>query len=315
MLRLFPLFLVVAFASTALAEYEVVRDDDGLTIKRDGQLVTRYVIQSGSKPILYPVIGPDGIAMTRRYPIEEAGEHEREDHPHHRSIWITHGDVTGIDFWAEKEGAGRTVHESFEEISDGKTAKVVTKNRWEDAEGNLVGRDVRTLSFGTDDGMQYIDFDITFLAGEKEVTFGDTKEGSFGVRVPGTMKVDAKRGGAIVNSEGIKDKEAWAKRAAWVDYYGPVHDKTGEEKTVGIAILNHPTSYNFPTYWHVRTYGLFAANPFGRRDFEGKDAESGAHVIPAGGKMHLRYRVLLHEGTTKDAGIAAAFERYQKVEK
>src|SRR5690606_5695767 len=113
-----------------------------------GQLLTRYVIKSGSKPILYPVLGPDGIPMTRRYPIEEAGEHEREDHPHHRSIWFTHGDVNGIDFWAEKEGAGQTVHESFEEISDGKTAKVVTKNRWEDAEGNIVGRDVRTLSFG-----------------------------------------------------------------------------------------------------------------------------------------------------------------------
>lgn len=310
MLRLFSLFLVIAFASTALAEYEIVREDDGLTIKRDGQLLTRYVIQSGSKPILYPVIGPDGIPMTRRYPIEEAGEHEREDHPHHRSIWFTHGDVNGIDFWAEKEGAGQTVHESFEEISDGKTAKVVTKNRWEDAEGNIVGRDVRTLTFGIDQGMQYIDFDITFLAGDKEVTFGDTKEGSFGIRVPGTMKVDAKKGGVIVNSEGDQDKEAWAKRASWVDYYGPVQDKT-----VGIAILNHPSSYNFPTYWHVRTYGLFAANPFGRQDFEGKEAPSGDYTIPSGGKMHLRYRVLLHEGATKDADIAAAFERYQKVEK
>ncbi len=312
MIRLTSFLILAAFVSTATADsYEIVKEEDGLTIHRDGKLLTRYLLKSGTKPILYPVLGPDGVPMTRRYPIESTGEHEREDHIHHRSFWFTHGDVNGIDFWAEKEGVtGQIIHESFDEVTDGETARVVTTNRWVDPEGNIVCRDRRTITFGTDEGTPYIDFDVTVMAGEKEVTFGDTKEGSFGIRVAGSMKVDAKQGGTIVNREGIKNGDAWAKRSSWVDYYGPV-----KGKTVGFAILNHPSSYGYPTYWHVRTYGLFAANPFGVHDFAGKDGPSGDHTIEPGGKMHLRYRVLLHEGTTDEADIEAAFTRYEKVEK
>ena len=106
-----------------------------------------------------------------------------------------------------------------------------------------------------------------------------------------TMRVEAKQGGQIVNSEGQRDDKAWARRAAWVDYHGPL-----DGETVGIAILNHPSSFRYPTYWHVRTYGLFAANPFGVRDFTRAPGADGSYEIAPGKSLTLRYRVLLHRG-------------------
>jgi hypothetical protein len=140
-----------------------------------------------------------------------------------------------------------------------------------------------------------------------DVTFGDTKEGAFGVRVAGTMDVKNKKGGRIINSEGLTDGAAWGKASAWVDYQGPVGDET-----LGIAIINHPTSFRYPTTWHVRDYGLFAANPFGLHDFEPAKGQKGDHKISAGESMTLRYRVLLHRGDEKQGRVAESFAEYSK---
>jgi hypothetical protein len=166
------------------------------------------------------------------------------------------------------------------------------------------------LTFSTDGKNRIIDFDITVKATNGPVTFGDTKEGTFGVRVAGTMKVDSKMGGRIVNSDGKVDKEAWGKKAAWVDYQGPV-----DGKTVGIAIFNHPSSFRYPTYWHVRTYGLFAANPFGLHNFEGSKDVDGSYTIKPGESISFSYRVVFHEGSEKDARLAEAFAKYAKESK
>lgn len=130
-----------------------------------------------------------------------------------------------------------------------------------------------------------------------------------GVRVAETIKVDAKQGGKIVNSDGLVDQAAWGKRASWVDYYGPV-----EGQTVGIAMLNHPSSFRYPTYWHVRTYGLFAANPFGLHDFLGKNAKDadGSYTLKAGESLSLRYRLVFHKGSEKEGRIAETWEKYSK---
>jgi hypothetical protein len=165
--------------------------------------------------------------------------------------------------------------------------------------------DERRLVFGADADSRWIDFDITLSASHGPVTFGDTKEGSFGIRVAETMKVDAKLGGRIIDSEGRVDADAWGKQAAWVDYQGPVGGET-----LGIAIMNHPASFRFPTYWHVRTYGLFAANPFGVRDFTGSSDKDGSATLGKGASIAFRYRVLLHKGDEKQGHVAERYAEY-----
>ena len=124
------------------------------------------------------------------------------------------------------------------------------------------------------------------------------------IRVPDSMTVDRGLGGTIVNSVGQRNADAWSRRAEWVDYHGPV-----EGETLGIAILNHPTSFRHPTTWHVRTYGLFCANPFGSKQMNPEE-ESGAVSLPAGGTISLRHRFIFHVGDEKQGGIAAAYAAY-----
>jgi hypothetical protein len=148
-----------------------------------------------------------------------------------------------------------------------------------------------------------IDLEITIKATDGPVTFGDTKEGMFGLRVASSMDATPKKGGKITNAEGLTDDRAWGQASPWVDYVGPV-----KEQTVGIAVLNHPGSFRYPTTWHVRPYGLFAANPFGWKDF-GK-SERGDYTLPAGESIRFAYRVILHKGNTASLGAPAMFQAY-----
>ena len=245
--------------------------------------------------------------------MKDASSDERDDHVHHRSFWFTHGAVNDTDFWLEgRDNGGTIVHRGFGKVEGGNTAVIETKNDWIDRHGKTVCHDERTLTFGVEGGARYIDFDITLKAGDELVTFGDTKEGSFGVRVAGTMKVDAENGGTIINSHGQKNEDAWGQQASWVDYSGPVGEK---EEVVGIAILNHPKSFRYPSYWHVRNYGLFAANVFGLHHFKGDNSINASHTLKSGDSMTFHYRVLLHDGDEKIGKVAEAFQRYVATKK
>lgn len=312
-----PLFrLAVAFAllssSVAVARAAQLSADktaEGVTIKIDGAPFTEYRIQSGSKPIIWPIVGPTGALLTRNYPMAK-GVGEKEDHIHHRSLWFTHGNVNGIDFWAEtgvKTPLGTIKHREFIEVAGGETARVATRNDWLAPDGKRQLEDERHVVFGVDGETRWIDFTIKLIACDGPVVFGDTKEGAFGIRVNEVVKVDAKKGGKIVNADGLVDKEAWGKRSNWVDYYGPI-----DGKVAGVAILNHPSSFRYPTWWHVRTYGLFAANPFGPASFEGKKEAGEGYALEKGKSLTLRYKLLLHKGDEKEGKVAESFAVYAK---
>jgi hypothetical protein len=240
-------------------------------------------------------------------------------------MWFTHGNVNGIDFWSDLPKTGEIRHREFVEVKGGPTARIVALDDWIGPKGNRVCEDRRTLVFRAAGGQRMIDFNIRLTASDGRLVFGDTKEGSFGLRVADWLKVDPPGHGRIINSEGETDAGAWGKRAAWVDYHAPAPHET---KTLGIAILNHPSSFRYPTYWHVRTYGLFAANPFGVADFTGTrgkpegsaingsarkgSAKDGSAVVEPGQSIEFRYRVILHEGDEKAAHIADAFAEYAK---
>ena len=282
---------------------------DAVTIKVNGELFARYLSRSGSKPVVWPIIGPTGKPMTRSYPLgKESVPNEDEDHIHQRSLWFSHGNVDGIDFWSEEPGHGDIVHREFLKVAEDDSSVVVkTRNDWVDPKGRRHCQDVRTVTFRAEPEWRSIDVDIELSAPDGPVTFKDTKEGSFGVRMAAglTQLSRAKKplGGHIVNSHGDTNENTWGKRADWVDYYGT----TGGDH-VGIAILNHPSSFRYPTFWHVRPYGLFAANPFGVHDFTGSG--DGSVKLEPGMTLRLRYRVLLHKGDHEVGRVAEAFRAF-----
>lgn len=281
-----------------------VDDGPNLMVAVAGKPFAELRAEGSPKPYLFPILGPSGLRMTRAFPMEKVAG-EDEDHPHQRSFWFTHGKVNGVDFWSEQAGHGSIRERDRQGYSthNGSTCFVDTKNDWLGPDGKKICEDERHYKFYATKSIRIIDFDVTVKATDGPVTFGDTKEGSFGLRVASTMDVKRKMGGKITNAEGLTDAVAWGKASPWVDYTGPV-----DGKTVGVAILNHPSSFRYPTTWHVRDYGLFAANPFGWHDFGlGK---SGDHTIPTGGSMTLRYRVIFHDGDTASADIASAFKAY-----
>lgn len=292
-------FLGLAARSEA-AEVSVEQSEKGAVVKIGGQLFTEYLTASAPKPMLFPILGPTGQPMT-----EDQARVPRGDHIHHHSLWFTHGSVNGISFWDERQRHGTIQHRKFVRLQGGPEGIIETSNDWIGPEGKKYLEDRRRLVFGMEGEARRIDFDITLAASEGPVVFGDTKEGSMGLRVARSIAVTAKQGGRIVNSEGLVDDKAWGKRAAWVDYFGPV---AGE--TVGIAAMNHPSSFRFPTHWHVRTYGLYCANPFGWKDFQGKDSPDGSYTLEKGKSIELRYRFLFHKGDAQKAKIADAYKRY-----
>jgi hypothetical protein len=284
----------------------VDRRGEDLEIRIDGELFTRYDTTTGpNKPYFYPLVGPGGRRLTRRYPIEKS-EGESTDHPHHRGLWFTHGAVNGVDFWSEGATAGKTVHRHYERIESGPVYGAFrARTDWIAPDGKKVCEDVRDVRvYPLADG-RLMDVDVTIRATNGPVVLGDTKEGAFGVRVADSMRVRG-GGGHIETSAGKKDGDAWGKRAEWVDTYGPV-----DGATVGIALMDHPQNLRHPTWWHARDYGLFAANPFGIHDFEASQpAGAGDHTIPAGGALTLRYRLYLHRGSTSEARVAEVWAAY-----
>jgi Methane oxygenase PmoA len=302
--------MFLAVSNPAQAEWTVEKTEGGAIVKHDGKIVTEYLTRSGSKPVLWPLNGPDGKPYTRAFPMK-AVSGEQKDHPHQRSCWFTHGSVNGIDFWAEPGSVagtsfGTIEHKDFVTLKSGADEAVIeTINDWLGPDDKRQLSDRRRLRFHGAKDQNLIDFDVTLVASDGPVKFGDTKEGSFGCRVAAPLALTSKQGGKIINSDAVTDKEAWGKRASWVDYQGPIDPE--EDDVVGIAILNHPASFHYPTFWHVRDYGLFAVNPFGI-----EDGAKNFYTLEAGKELPLYYQMILHTGDEKQAKIADAFERYSK---
>jgi hypothetical protein len=81
-----------------------------------------------------------------------------------------------------------------------------------------------------------------------------------------------------------------------------------ENRTVGIAVFDAPTNFGHPVSWHIRAYGLYAANPFGLKAF-GQN-QDGAHTWKKGETAEFNYRILIHAGDTKQAKIAEQYGLY-----
>jgi hypothetical protein len=281
---------------------QVKEDPKGfLSIVGPDREITRYNFGPDfarfKKPFFYPV-NADGVSMTRAWPMEEkAGE--THDHPHHTGMYFAYGDVNGKEYWSKLP----ITHKRFiSEVSGPVYARIVAENNWGDDLTEI--QDITFYNAGQD---VVADWVITMKAEKGPVKIGKTKEGGFSVRVPTGLTTPAPAKGkarpadaphgTMTDSEGrTGEKQIWSKAAPWVDMSGTV-----DGKAVGISIMNHPSSFHFPTEWHSRDYGLFAANPFFMQP---------AFEIKQGDSVTLKFRVYFHAGNADAAKVKDVYAGY-----
>ena len=304
------------------AEVKFNKTDTQIEIVVDGKpFSTLYYGPETPKPYLHPLRSASGKVVTRGYPMQNIPG-ETRDHPHHRGLWFTHGEVNGIDFWANEPGEksgppikGKVALNKVLEVKGGpKSGALKMAFDWKTPEGKLVLTETRTMTVHSDPKLRIVDFDVTFKAGGEKVLFGDTKEGTFAIRLAAPLQEPTKNDkpdqtkptGKMVTAEGRQgESQVWGKRSPWVDYWGML-----EGERVGIAILDHPGNPKHPTYWHSRSYGLFAANIFGEHDFYNDKNRNGSVTVQPGETLRFRYRVVIHPGDTQEANLAALYKAY-----
>ncbi|MGD0113379.1 MAG: PmoA family protein [Armatimonadota bacterium] len=271
-----------------------------------GPLTTYRYLGNPARPCFFPLIGPSGTRVTRSWPVADDVPAETKDHHHHRSLWVAHGDVNGTDNWSEGEGHGFQIHREIIVAESGVVyGQLAALTDWTDKNQRKILEEKRALTAWAIGDARFFDFDVCFTATECDVRFGDTKEGGIlALRVAPAM--DGDHGGRIENSYGaVGENECWGRRAQWCDYVGEI-----EGDRLGIAIFDHPRSFRHPTYWHVRDYGMYTANPFGLHDFHDDPSIDGGHLLQRGASLNFHYRVYLHRGSAADAGVAARYHDY-----
>ena len=296
----------------ALAQMNVKVQDDRISVDLKGQPYTAFILKGGEamKPYLYPLRAPSGTIVTRRFPIETATTPgEPTDHPHHRGLFFAHANVNGIDFWNNETSykspppRGTIKFEKVLETKGGANAVIKVQLGWLDPDGKKLLEEVRTMTLSQTKDANLYTVDIAMKA-LVPVVFGDEKDGAFGLRLDPALQEEKVikenktsrtypgTPGVIVNAEGVQhEKDVWGRPSNWVDYSG---DIKGEK--LGVAILDDPTHNTRQARWHVRGYGLFAANPFGLSVFTNDKTKDGSVKVEPGKSIHFRYQVVVHSG-------------------
>jgi hypothetical protein len=299
----------------------LTRHGNTIDVEIGGKPFTTYSFDpSIAKAFLEPLRDAKGTIVTRTLSvgneIPPGHEHDIGFEPHQRAMYFGHGDIDGSSFWTEEafkkyygpsnvnDRYGRIVFRKLDKMKSGSSSGVIRATF--DLEGpdkKPFAEETQEYKFSGDADMRVIDCEYVIKAGKEPVHFGDTKEGTFAVRL--IPQLNAPRG-TMVNSEGgERESQVWGKRANWVDVDGVV-----DGDHLGVAVFDSPDSFRHPTYWHARGYGLLAANPFGLSYFYHDPKKDGSYTLPAGQSIRFRYRVLIHEGTYKDAHLADKYSEY-----
>ncbi|HSU18193.1 MAG TPA: PmoA family protein [Acidobacteriaceae bacterium] len=294
-------------------------------ITYNGQPFTSYVWPTSlKKPVLYPLIAPGGEIVSRGFPLQPRPG-ERVDHPHHAGMWFNYGNVNGFDFWnnsdaikPENRDKMGTIHQQriVSSHSGRDTGDLTVETVWTDGKGQDLIQETTHFTFTHRPDANVIDR-VTTLKALDPIVFHDDKEGMLGIRVAHFMESPTEKGGMFsdasgrvtkvadadtkgatgvyLTSEGKQGDAAWGTRGRWCLLSG---QKDGQTYTIGI--YDHPGNPGYPTYWHARGYGLFAANPLGDSIFD-KNAKPHNFAIDKDGTATFRYRVILYKG-----GVTAA---------
>jgi hypothetical protein len=301
----------------------------------DGKPFTSYLYpETQKKPVLHPLRTAGGVVVTRGFPLQPR-KGERVDHPHHAGLWFNHGDVNGLDFWnnsndigpdrAPKMGA--IVHRRIVEAKSGaEKGELRVEMGWVEPGGAPLLREDTRFIFRGAAGARSVERIATLTALERRVVFRDNKEGLIGMRVARPLEQPAEKPevftdaagkptkvpvldntgvtGKYLSSEGKQGDAVWGTRGRWTALHGKV-----DAEEVTLAILDHPTNPGFPTYWHARGYGLFAANPLGRKVFDETQPELTITLEPRQ-SITFRYKVLILSGSAAPEAIEREYEGF-----
>jgi Methane oxygenase PmoA len=302
----------------------------------DGKPFTSYIWPDNlTKPVLYPLRAADGTVVSRGFPLEpRAGE--RVDHPHHVGLWFNYGNVNDFDFWnnsyaIKKEDAPKMGNILQRKVVSAKSGnekgELTVETDWISGTQKLLLKEHTEFIFSGDKNSRAIDHITTLQAQDEKVVFHDDKEGMLGLRVTRALEMPSTTAevftdangnpttvakldntgvtGDYLTSEGKKGDEAWSTRGRWCMLSGKVGDDP-----VTIAIFDNPKNPNFPTYWHARGYGLFAANPLGRSIFtSGKEPPLNFTIAPHESAT-FRYRVVIFSEIASPQTAEAEYQKF-----
>ena len=337
-------FIFISFSSLLNAQnnnkFKIVNNDSEkkIDILIDGKLFTSYIYNDEipvlKKPVLFPIISAMGDTITRGYPLAPR-KGERIDHPHQIGLWFNYGDVNGLDFWNNSNAIPETQSDKmgtiilqdiiFEKESDNKAELIVSSN-WINHKGEILLEEITHFIFRSENNSRTIDRITKLSALDNDVFFNDNKEGMMGLRVARQLELPTNQPitltdshgnktevavldnsnvtGNYINSDGIEGNDAWGKRAKWVALSGNINSHD-----VSIVIFDNPENIGFPTYWHARDYGLFAANPLGQKIFsEGKEELN--YKLDAGDSVTFKYRILIQNEKIDKAKCDEKYEEF-----
>lgn len=317
----------------------VKKNQQRVDVLADGKPFTSFIFPSDQvlkKPTLFPIYTPKGTIITRGYPMAtRAGE--RVDHPHHVGQWLNYEWVNGYDFWnnstaikdRSKYGTIKNT-KIIKAISGKKMGELITQSDWivADAKGKTILKELTTFNFYVVGDKRIIDRTTTLTAINDTVLFKDVKDGFFAIRVARELehpsdkadefvddkgivtkilKLDnSKITGNYRSSEGIEGDSVWSTRGKWVNLSGRI----GSED-ISVCIIDHPKNINYPTYWHARGYGLFAANPLGAKVFSNGKQETNLQLVPSQA-VTFKYRTVLASSKMTDEEINKWAEGFSK---
>ncbi len=327
-----PFFVASALLSISISaqskksllpiEITPVESEQKITIAADGRPFTELIYTDTlEKHFLYPIYAPDGQIITRGFPFKPR-PNEPTDHPHHIGLWLNYESVNGLDFWNnsyaipadKKDKYGWIRTKKILKAKGGKEGEIKVSATWENQKKQVLLDETTTYLFKADENKRIIDR-ITILTAKQDVAMPDIKDGMLGLRVAHELEMPSKEkktftddkgnvtivdasadkapSGNYITSEGITGDSVWATRAQWCMLYGKMADDIQS-----IVIIDHPRNPGYPTYWHARGYGLFAANPLGQKVFS-KGKETLNLSLKQGQSVAFRYRVVIASGKEK----------------
>jgi len=319
------IFLIMAFIKPLPAQkfQEVrvmrVKGENKIMVTAGGKPFTTFFFpDTMAKPVLFPIYAPGDHIITRGYPLMPRSK-DPSDHPHQVGLWFNYENVNGLDFWnnsfaipPEKKSAyGQIRTDSLLELKSGPLGLIAYHALWTNQDKKVLLRESTRLYFTSYPEKRIIDRECSLQA-EVDLGFPDAKDGLLGLRVARELelpsaepkefkdangvvtKVDSNKdygvSGNYLTSEGKEGDSAWGTRARWCLLYGRLANDT-----VSILIIDHPRNPGYPTYWHSRGYGLFAANPLGAKIFSNGKEELNFH-LKRGETVRFSYRIVIATG-------------------